>query len=92
MSRRDIAWYENDMLKDMYIKAGSNAFRGYHSPIVSPKTTFVGTNSVNDFINHISAYLSDEEKRVLIVVDKDLRKLGERVANRLKQRKLFEIL
>lgn len=86
MSRRDIAWYENDMLKDMYIKAGSNAFRGYHAPIVSPKTTFVGTNSLNDFINHISAFLAEDEKRVLIVVDKDLRKLGERVANRMLQR------
>ncbi|MCW4031836.1 MAG: iron-containing alcohol dehydrogenase [Candidatus Bathyarchaeota archaeon] len=88
MSGRDTAWYENDLLKDMYIKAGSNAFRGYHSPIVSPKTTFVGTNSLNDFINHISAYLSDDERRVLIVVDKDLRKLGERVANRLTKRNI----
>jgi len=86
MSRRNIAWYENDMLKSLYIKAGSNAFRGYHSPIISPKTTFVGTNSLNDFINHISAYLSDDEKRVLIVVDKDLRRLGERVADRMGQR------
>ncbi len=86
MSRRDIAWYENDMLKSLYIKASSNAFRGYHSPIISPKTTFVGTNSLNDFINHISAYLSDDEKRVLIVVDKDLRRLGERVADRMGQR------
>ncbi|MHA2281572.1 MAG: iron-containing alcohol dehydrogenase [Promethearchaeota archaeon] len=88
MSRKDIAWYENDMLKDMYIKAGSNAFRGYHSPIVSPKTTFVGTNSLNDFINHISAFLSEDERRVLIVVDKDLRRLGERVANRLSRRNI----
>ena len=88
MSRKEIAWYENDLLKDMYIKASSNAFRGYHSPIVSPKTTFIGTNSLNDFINHIAAYLLDEEKRVLIVVDKDLRKFGERVANRLNQRNI----
>lgn len=88
MSRKEIAWYENDMLKDMYIKASSNAFRGYHSPIITPKTTFVGTNSLNDFINHISAYLSDDERRVLIVVDKDLRKLGERVAKRLDQRRI----
>ncbi|MFX1324784.1 MAG: iron-containing alcohol dehydrogenase [Promethearchaeota archaeon] len=88
MSGRDIAWYENDLLKDMYIKAGSNAFRGYHSPIVSPKTTFVGTNSLNDFINHLSAFLSDDERRVLIVVDKDLRKLGERVGNRLSKRNI----
>ncbi|MFX0028423.1 MAG: iron-containing alcohol dehydrogenase [Candidatus Hermodarchaeota archaeon] len=88
MSKKEIAWYENDMLKDSYIKAGSNAFRGYHAPIVSPKTTFIGTNSLNDFINHISAYLTNEEKRVLIVVDKDLLKLGERVANRLKQRNI----
>ena len=64
MSKRDIAWYENDLLKDMYIKASSNAFRGYHSPIVSPKTTFVGTNSLNDFINHISAYLADDDRNI----------------------------
>jgi alcohol dehydrogenase class IV len=92
MSRRDIAWYENDMLKGIYIKAGSNAFRGYHSPIVSPKTTFVGTNSLNDFINHIGAYLADDEKRVLIVVDKDLLKFGERVASRLRQRNIDSML
>ncbi|MFX1572873.1 MAG: iron-containing alcohol dehydrogenase [Promethearchaeota archaeon] len=91
MSRKEIAWYENDLLKDMYIKAGSNAFRGYHSPIVSPKTTFVGTNSLNDFINHTAAYLDDEEKRVLIVVDKDLRKFGDRVASRLKQRNIDSV-
>jgi alcohol dehydrogenase class IV len=88
MSRRDIAWYESPALKDRYIKASSNAFRGYHSPIISPKTTFVGTNSLNDFINHIAAFLSDDEKRVLIVVDKNLRRLGERVANRLTQRNI----
>jgi alcohol dehydrogenase class IV len=88
MSRRDVAWYENDLLKDMYIKAGSNAFRGYHAPIVSPKTTFVGTNSINDFMNHLSAYLSDDERRVLIVVDKDLRKFGDRIAKRLNQRNI----
>ena len=86
MSRKGTAWYESIFLKDMYIKASSNAFRGYHAPIVSPKTTFVGTNSLNDFINHISAFLSEDERRVLIVVDKDLRKLGERVAIRLNQR------
>jgi alcohol dehydrogenase class IV len=76
------------MLKDMYIKAGSNAFRGYHSPIISPKTTFVGTNSLNDFINHLSAFLSEDERRVLIVVDKDLQKFGERVATRLNERNI----
>ncbi|MFX1377151.1 MAG: iron-containing alcohol dehydrogenase [Promethearchaeota archaeon] len=88
MSRQDIAWYENDLLKNLYIKAGSNAFRGYHAPIVTPKTTFVGTNSLNDFINHIRAYLADEEKRVLIVVDKDLPKFGDKVMNKLKQRNI----
>ncbi|MHA1932903.1 MAG: iron-containing alcohol dehydrogenase [Promethearchaeota archaeon] len=88
MSKKNIAWYESPAMKSMYVKAGSNAFRGYHAPIVSPKTTFVGTNSLNDFINHISAFLSEDERRVLIVVDKDLRKLGERVANRLTQRSI----
>jgi len=88
MSKKDVAWYESPAMKSMYVKASSNAFRGYHSPIVSPKTTFVGTNSLNDFINHISAFLSEDERRVLIVVDKNLRRLGERVANRLNQRNI----
>jgi len=84
MSRRDVAWYEDESIKSLYIKAISNAWRGYHAPIISPKTTFVGTNSLNDFTNHLGAYLPDDEKRVLIVVDKDLRRFGEKVAGTLK--------
>lgn len=87
MSRRDIAWYENPDIKGLFIKAASNAMRGYHCPIVSPKTTFTGTNSLTDFINHLGAYLTKDEKRVLLVVDKDLRKMGEHVAERLKDLK-----
>ncbi len=83
MSRRDIVWYENPEIKGLFIKAASNAMRGYHAPITSPKTTFTGTNSLTDFINHLGAFLKDGEKRVLIVVDKDLRKFGEKVAERL---------
>jgi len=83
MSSKDLAWYEDPKLKKLYIKASSNAFRGYTNAIVKPKTTFVGTNGLVDFINHLGNYLADDEKRVLIVVDKDLRKFGERVAERL---------
>lgn len=90
MSRRDIAWYENEDLKSLYIKASSNAMRGYHAPIVSPKTTFTGTNSLIDFINHLGSFLSAEDKRVLIVVDKDLKKFGERVAQRLRDLKQID--
>lgn len=57
--------------------------RGYHAPITSPKTTFTGTNSLTDFIAHLGAFLKENEKRVLIIVDKDLRKFGEKVQERL---------
>jgi len=80
---RDIAWYEDPKLKGLFIKAASNAMRSYHAPIVTPKTTFTGSNSLTDFINHIGSYLTPEEKRVILVVDKDLRKMGEKVAKRL---------
>ncbi|MHA1755912.1 MAG: hypothetical protein ACTSVV_04015, partial [Promethearchaeota archaeon] len=87
MARRDIAWYEDPNLKNLYIKASSNAMRSYHTALVSPKTTFVGSNSLIDLINHLGAYLDEEEKRILIVVDKDLRKMGEKVAKMLKELK-----
>jgi len=83
MSPKDIAWYEDPGLKNLFIKAASNAMRGWHQAVVSPKTTFVGTNSLIDFINHLAAFLGPDEKRVLIIVDKDLRKMGEKVANDL---------
>ncbi|MFX1392894.1 MAG: iron-containing alcohol dehydrogenase [Promethearchaeota archaeon] len=90
MSRRDIAWYENEELKNLYIKASSNAMRGYHAPITTPKTTFMGTNSLNDFLNHLGAFLNEDEKRVIIVVDKDLRKFGEKIAERMANQKMIE--
>jgi len=90
MSKRDRAWYENEGIKSLYIKAASNAMRGYHCAFVSPKTTFMGTNSLTDFINHLGAYLAADEKRALLVVDKDLRKFGERVAKKLSSQKGIE--
>ncbi len=90
MSRRDIAWYEDPKIKGLYIKASSNAMRNYHAPIVTPKTTFTGTNSLTDFLNHLGSYLSADEKRVLLVVDKDLPKFGEKVAERLKSLKQID--
>jgi len=84
MSSKEKAWYEDKKLKSLYVKAQSNAFRGYTAPVISPKTTWIGTNSLIDFLNHLGNYLSQEERRVLIVVDKDLRKMGEKVAERLK--------
>ena len=90
MPKEEVAWYENPDLKGLFIKAASNAMRSYHGPIVTPKTTFTGTNSLTDFINHIGAYLAPEERRVLIVVDKDLRKMGEKVAERLLSLKQVE--
>lgn len=90
MSKKNLAWYEDPTLKNLYIKAGSHAMRGYHTAIVSPKTTFIGTNSLLDFANHLGTYLKPEEKRVIIVVDKDLRKFAERVADTLKSLKQID--
>lgn len=64
MSGRNIAWYEDPKLKKLYVKASSNAFRGYTAPAIRPKTTFIGTNSMVDFLNHLGAYLAKDEKRV----------------------------
>lgn len=77
------AWYEDPMLKNLYLKASSHAMRGYHTAVVSPKTVFIGTNSLLDFTNHLGTYLAPDEKRVIIVVDKDLRKMAEKVAKTL---------
>lgn len=85
MSKRDISWYEDPNLRNLYLKAASNAMRGYHCAIVSPKYTFTGTNSLNDFIILLGACLNPDEKRILIIVDPELRKFGEKVANQLKK-------
>jgi len=90
MSRRDMVWYEDPNLRNLYIKSASNAMKGYHLPITTPKTVFSGTNSLNDFTIHLGAYLNEDEKRVLIIVDKDLRKFGERVAKFLKEKRNIE--
>ncbi len=87
MSKKDLAWYEDPALKNLYLKAGSHAMRGYHTAVVSPKTVFIGTNSLLDFANHLGTYLKPEEKRVIIIVDKDLRKFAENVAETLKSLK-----
>jgi len=83
MSSRDRAWYEDPAIKNLYIKASSNAMRSYHAPIITPKTTFIGTNSMIDLINYLGAYLTPEEQRVLIIVDRDLRKFGTKVSDML---------
>ncbi|MFX1340765.1 MAG: iron-containing alcohol dehydrogenase [Promethearchaeota archaeon] len=84
MSPKELAWYEDPMIKNLYLKASSQAMRGYHTAVISPKATFIGTNSLIDFCNHLGTFLKPEEKRVIIVVDKDLRKFGEKVAEKLK--------
>lgn len=83
MSSRDRAWYEDPAIKNLYIKASSNAMRSYHAPIITPKVTFIGTNSMIDLINYLGAYLTPEEQRVLIIVDRDLRKFGTKVSDML---------
>ncbi len=88
--KEEVAWYEKPILRNLYMKMGSKALRGYHAPIVSPRTVFVGTNGIVDLCNHLGAFLSPEEKRVLIVVDKDIRKFGEFVADKLKTLKQID--
>ncbi|MBD3254930.1 MAG: iron-containing alcohol dehydrogenase [Candidatus Lokiarchaeota archaeon] len=87
MSKREQIWYEDPALRNLYVKSASNAMKGYHLPITTPKTVFSGTNSLTDFTIHLGAYLNDDEKRVLIIVDQDLRKFGERVAKTLKDKR-----
>ena len=81
------AWYERPMVRNLVMKFTASAFTGYHAPIVSPKIVFRGNNSLNDFVNHIGNFLKPEEKRVLIVADKDIRKYGEFVADKLQKLK-----
>jgi alcohol dehydrogenase class IV len=90
MPKEDIAWYEKEEVKNLFIKASSNAMRGYHCVIAAPKLTFAGTNSLTDFINFLGVYLADDERRALIVVDKDLRKNAEMVAEKLHSLKQIE--
>ncbi|NMC07487.1 MAG: iron-containing alcohol dehydrogenase [Candidatus Lokiarchaeota archaeon] len=90
MPREETAWYENEGVKNLFIKASSNAMRGYHCIIAAPKLTFTGTNSLIDFINYMGVYLANDERRVLIVVDKDLRKKAEMVADHLHTMKQIE--
>ncbi|MBD3196235.1 MAG: iron-containing alcohol dehydrogenase [Candidatus Lokiarchaeota archaeon] len=87
MSKREKVWYEDPNLRNLYVKSASNAMKGYHLPITTPKTVFTGTNSLTDFTMHLGAYLNEDEKRVLIIVDKDLRKFGDRVAKFLKEKR-----
>jgi len=90
MSDKGYAWYEDPTIEFLYLGASSKGMRGYHAPIINPKITFTGTNSLADFTNFMGAYFSAEEKRLLIVVDKDLRKMGEKVAKRLKEMRKFD--
>lgn len=83
--KEERAWYEDPAIKNLYVKAQSNAFRGYTAVINTPRTTFTGTSALTQFIMHLGAYLAPEEKRVLIVVDKDLRRYGEKVAKEMKR-------
>ena len=60
--KEEVAWYEKPILRNLYMKMGSKALRGYHAPIVSPRTVFVGTNGIVDLCNHLGAFLSPEER------------------------------
>ncbi len=90
MDEEELAWYENPKNEHLYIGNATKGMRGYHAPITSPKITFVGTNSLSDFGNFVGNYFPDEEKRILLVVDKDLRKMGVKTGNWLKNIKGFD--
>ena len=91
MSDEEFAWYEDPAVEYLYLASSTKNMRGYHAPIVSPKITFTGTNSFIDFANFIGSYFGAEDKRLLIVVDKELRKKGEDVGTRLAEMKGFQI-
>ncbi|MBD3213452.1 MAG: iron-containing alcohol dehydrogenase [Candidatus Lokiarchaeota archaeon] len=88
--KREMTWYEDPNLRNLYVKSASNAMKGYHLPITTPKTVFTGTNSLTDFTIHLGAFLDKDEKRALIIVDKDLRKMGERVADFIQEKRDIE--
>jgi len=90
MSDKDHAWYEDPAVEYLYLASSTKNMRGYHAPIVNPKITFTGTNSFIDFANFIGSYFGPEDKRLLIVVDKQLMQLGERTGKRLSEMKGFE--
>ncbi|TFG09452.1 MAG: iron-containing alcohol dehydrogenase [Promethearchaeota archaeon] len=89
MTDKDHAWYEDPAVEYLYLASSTKNMRGYHAPIVNPKITFTGTNSFIDFANFIGSYFRPEDKRLLIVVDKELRQLGEKTGNRLSEMKGF---
>jgi len=90
MSNKEHAWYEDPNLEFLYLPASSKGMRGYHAPIINPKIVFNGTNSIADFINFIGSYFTTDEKRLLFVVDKDLREMGEGLAKRLNEMRKFD--
>lgn len=90
MSDKEYAWYEYPGVEYLYLASSTKNMRGYHAPIVNPKITFTGTNSFIDFANFIGSYFGPEDKRLLIVVDKELRQIGERTGNRLSEMKGFD--
>ncbi|TFG17400.1 MAG: iron-containing alcohol dehydrogenase [Promethearchaeota archaeon] len=90
MTDKDHAWYEDPAVEYLYLASSTKNMRGYHAPIVNPKITFTGTNSFIDFANFIGSYFGPEDKRLLIVVDKELRQLGERTGRRLSEMKGFD--
>jgi alcohol dehydrogenase class IV len=84
----DRMWFEDD--REFWVKSAGSASRGMHSAIVNPHITFTGTNSLLDFINLMSYKIGNEDKRVLIVVDKDLRKYAEQIADVLVNKKRID--
>jgi len=90
MSKEEHAWYEDPSVEYLYVASSTKGMRGFHAPLISPKITFTGTNSFIDFANFLGVYFSPEDKRFLLVVDKDLRKIGEKVAKKLGDMKGFQ--
>lgn len=89
MTDKEHAWYEDPAVEYLYLASSTKNMRGYHAPIVNPKITFTGTNSFIDFANFIGNYFGSDDKRLLIVVDKELRQMGEKTGNRLSEMKGF---
>jgi len=79
-----------DSLRDQVTKIASRMGKKSMSTIITPKLTFLGDNSLDDAIIFLATYLEADEKRILVICDKDLRKFGEMVSEALKTRRAID--
>ena len=79
-----------DLFRDAITKIASIMGKKSMSTIITPRLTFLGDDSLNDASIFLANYLEDDDKRVLIICDKELRNFGELVAEELKTRRQID--